>query len=263
MFGFNKQFPLLVNLETRNKTLSWYSTDDEWTFEKNRRKKGKGWLWANSSIEYKFNSLGYRSKEIDEVDDNFILGFGCSYTEGVGIHEKDIWLTKISKKLNMDYINLAKQGTGCDVQAYNAMLWKNSNLRKPKMVICQWPQEYRLQFPQEMTTDETGDWINLKDESHQKTDNGKWWERSYIQNPGFMRINMMHWFNSFNTVWESLGVPVVNFTWETGVISPLQFSTNVIHFIDPGGVGSTEARDCQHDSSKFHANTVRELLKIL
>ena len=254
---FNKDQPLIVDTEMANQKVYFYSTDNDETYRKNYKSNGNNWRWKNKKIEYKFNSLGYRSKELHEVDDNFILGFGCSFTEGVGIEEQDIWLPKLAKHLNMDYINLGKQATGMDIQCYNALLYKNNGLKLPKLVVIQWPQMFRLSFG---VTDNKN--IALIDQSYNNTTDGKWWTKRYIQDFGHMKINVLNWYHSFNNTWQSLGVPVVNFSWEQDVCDELNYSKVPMHFIDPEGVGSMQARDCIHDAPEFHTVTVEKLIKI-
>jgi hypothetical protein len=255
-FVYDAKKPLLVDKDHVNKKLSWYSTDSIDIYPGNVRDNGPAWRWKDVKIEYKFNSLGYRSKEINEVDNNFILGFGCSYTEGVGIHEQDVWLPKVANRLGMDYINLAKQSSGMDIQAYNAVLYKNSGLRLPKLVVVQWPQMFRLSFgsyvPEFNHTE-------LWDRSYEKSVDGKWWTKRYIQDPGHMKLNVLSWYHTFNNVWQSLGVPVVNFSWEEDLVDELQYSAIPCNFVDPEGVGSTRARDCCHDAPEFHDLTVEKL----
>lgn len=254
---FNTQSPLLIDQEIANKKLNFYSTDTEENYRQNIRANGHDWRWRNKTIEYKFNSLGYRSKEIDQVDDNFVLGFGCSFTEGVGIEEQDIWLPKAAKHLGMDYINLGKQATGMDIQCYNALLYKNSNLKLPKLVIVQWPQMFRLSFGVTANKD-----VALIDQSYTSTPDGKWWTKRYIQDVAHMRINVLNWYHSFNNTWQSIGVPVVNFSWENDLYEELSYSQFPMHFVDPEGIGSMQARDCIHDAPEFHTATVEKLLKL-
>ena len=44
--------------------------------------------------------------------EKFVLVFGCSYTEGVGMFEETLWCNILAEKYNFNVINLAKAGTG-------------------------------------------------------------------------------------------------------------------------------------------------------
>jgi hypothetical protein len=74
---------LIIHEEMCNAITHSYSTDDDEAFSKNNKRLGEKWKYYNSKIEYKFNSLGYRTKELTDLNNNFLLTFGCSYTEGV------------------------------------------------------------------------------------------------------------------------------------------------------------------------------------
>jgi hypothetical protein len=254
---FNTKRPLIIDTEMANKKVYCYSTDTEETYRKNIRANGNDWRWKNKTIEYKFNSLGYRSKEIDEVSDNFILGFGCSFTEGVGIEEQDTWISKVAKYLRMDYVNLGKQATGMDIQCYNALMYKNSELRLPKLVIIQWPQMFRLSFGVTSNQDTA-----LIDQSYTSNADGKWWTKRYIQDVGHMKINVLNWYHSFNYTWQSLGIPVINFSWEHDIYEEISYSKIPMYFVDPQGIGSMQARDGIHDAPEFHTATVEKLNKL-
>ena len=256
MLRLNDNSCKLVYEETVNQTIAFYSTDDEDLFEKNKKTLGKDWLYYDSNIVYKFNSLGYRTKEIPDLDENFLLTFGCSYTEGVGMHVADLWPTYIAKDLNLDLYNHAKHGTGMDIQCYNALLWKMNNLPKPRLVIAQWPHKSRKSF-----AFRRGNNIDLSDMSETNTIDGKWWGRRYIQDTGEMEINTILWYESFNNVWKQLGVPVLNFTWDPDLSKNLTRSQYLLHRIKPQNFD--KARDLQHDGPLFHLDTVKKIKKIL
>jgi len=103
---FNTNFPLLIDLEHVNGDYEWYSTDDENAYRFNRKKMGHTWRYATEKINYKFNSLGYRTKEISDLDKNFMLAFGCSFTEGVGISEDDIWTRHVAEYCGLDLFKI-------------------------------------------------------------------------------------------------------------------------------------------------------------
>lgn len=247
---------ILVYDETKNTTINFYSTDDEKLFLKNNEKLGSSWRYYNSKIEYKFNSLGYRTKEINELNEDFLLTFGCSYTEGVGMHKNDLWCENITNYLNLDLYNHAKQATGVDIQYYNAMLWNMSKMPKPKIVIVQWPHKARKSFGQRES-----DGIYIQDRSETPTADGKWWGKRYIQDTGEMDLNIMFWIESFNTVWELAGVPVLNFTWDKDLLTCLSRSRYQMHFIPVRS--KDKARDLAHDGPEFHLETAKKIKRIL
>jgi hypothetical protein len=54
----------------------------------------------------------------------------------------------------------------------------------------------------------------------------------------------------------------LNFSWEHDITEDLEFAEHKIHFIDPEGVGSMQARDCMHDGPEFHQITCEKLLNV-
>jgi len=253
---FNTNFPLLIDLEHVNGDYEWYSTDDENAYRFNRKKMGHTWRYATEKINYKFNSLGYRTKEISDLDKNFMLAFGCSFTEGVGISEDDIWTRHVAEYCGLDLFNASKQASSSLVPFQNSIMWKANKLPIPKLVVCQWPQKTRRLF---------GDthnqfFITLNDRSETKTLDGKWWGRRYLDDVGDMNLTVQGHYEGLNAVWQALGVPVLNFCWEQNWLEvPLYTKMHHIH----SAVGSFGARDCGHDGPEFHLSTAEQLNDIL
>lgn len=63
-------------------------------------------------ITYHHNDYGYRGNDISNLIDNpnKIITIGCSYTFGQGLEEHETWSYKLSKLLNLPYINLSWPG---------------------------------------------------------------------------------------------------------------------------------------------------------
>ena len=249
---FNKNCNLLVDRAFVNQTVNFYSSDNEHKYNFHKTRMPADWQYHTETIEYKFNSLGYRTKEITDLEQNFLLTFGCSFTEGVGLNENDTWASLLATNLKLDLYNCAKQSTSPEVQYMNALLWKRNNLPKPKLVVCQWPQISRKVFGFTQEDD-----INFADMSETKTYDGKWWGRRYIVDNGERDKSVIQQIEGFNLVWESIGVPVVNFSWEE-INVPL-FTT--VHGVSPEA-GNQEARDREHDGPDFHRETERAIIPL-
>lgn len=65
-----------------------------------------------SDIKYNFNDYGYRASfdYAPLIEYNKIICIGCSFTEGVGLEEDETWPYILSKKLNINYLNLGLAG---------------------------------------------------------------------------------------------------------------------------------------------------------
>lgn len=260
MYHFSENHPLILDLHMANKTENFYSTDSESIYEKNKLIHGKNWYYRNSTIEYKFNSLGYRTKEIHELQNDFVLTFGCSYTEGVGLPTHELWPTKLANLRGTDLYNAAKQATGIDFQHHNALRWSNATVPDPKLVIVQWPYKTRKRFGfiQEDGT------IGLGDETGSKSIDGKWWERRYVIDQGELQLNILTWIEGFNNIWKLKGVPVLNFTWDDDLVELLASSKYMVYHIPITPESRAfRARDIVHDGIGVHDETTEYLYKCL
>ena len=63
-------------------------------------------------IEYRFNDFGYRSDNnyndlfYSTNSEDYILGIGCSLTEGIGVENENTWLEKLGNMLGVKTVNL-------------------------------------------------------------------------------------------------------------------------------------------------------------
>lgn len=93
-------------------------------------------------IEYNLNSYGYRC---DEFKNQEILVLGCSQTEGHGLPLELTWPYLLSKKINKDYISLAKGGDGAQAQIVKAFQFFKE-FYHPKYIFAVFPLP-RLEIP--------------------------------------------------------------------------------------------------------------------
>jgi lysophospholipase L1-like esterase len=78
-------------------------------------------------VDYKFNDYGYRASFDYEqlLDEKKIVCIGCSFTEGVGLDEKETWPYLLSQQLGLPYLNLGVAGGS---QGY--VMWQIMNVLK-------------------------------------------------------------------------------------------------------------------------------------
>jgi hypothetical protein len=218
----NKKVPVVHVTEKSNKILDFTQVDSEDNFNLTKEKLGKDWYYYDKDIEYKYNSWGYRSKEFSDLNDDYILVFGCSFTEGIGLHYDDMWSTKLAKSLNMDVFNLSIGGSGPDVVLYNTILFHNLVLKSgklPKYVIYQWTFENRTSY---MFYHEDN-LINLEtfSASYPKEaypENYKkyidWYNEGFLVNEGeLIKQSNVSTLVSHN-LWKTIGIPVYHWTWK-------------------------------------------------
>lgn len=259
----SEDFTHIENKTYSNKTLEYVSTDSFENFEKNKKLLGQDWYYYDKKIEYKYNSWGYRSKDFIDLEENYILTFGCSCTEGVGLHYDDLWSTKTANFLNMDCFNMGMGSTSTDFQFYNTLLLQNffnKNNRLPKLVIYQWPSDYRtVAFYNQGIDDDDLSNLSLNLVSphfDQSPDNilnkfFEWYKIGFVENKGELLKQSLLFPLACNNIWKNLNVPVIHWTYEDDSISNLKkknfigsnFRKLIIPFED-------KARDCAHNGCK-------------
>ena len=225
-FRISKNSPIIEAQYQLNKILDFSSTDTKDLFEFNKKIQGEEWIYYNKKIEYKYNSWGYRTKEFSELSDDYILIFGCSFTEGIGLHYDDMWSTKLGKKLNLDVFNLGMGASGADYQFYNTILFQNFILEKkklPKLVVYQWPMPFRTSAFFKLREDNKTDLImeffspNFIEETGEKkvmNSFNEWFKDGFINDGGDLIKQNYLYPMSCNNVWKSLNVPVINWTYD-------------------------------------------------
>lgn len=173
--------------------------------------------WPYLHIEddfYSFNSYGYRTYEFDEVrEGEFDLAIGCSYVEGLGVRQNELWIHHYEQMAGVKVINLGKGGGSNTSTKYSLMSWLSGEFPKPRKIIILWTEPSRETFVRE-----SGSYVSL--------------------NPGWPRVHQMFhssdsvintlyqtslqdsviWCNRFidvfstcNVVAKSLNIPLYNF----------------------------------------------------
>jgi hypothetical protein len=110
--------PIIHNYsQLAEKTVHWDTSDNkEWYFKNTqnidarRRLAELGFL--DTTINYKYNSHGFRTAEFDQPFD--VVCFGCSFTMGTGVHVQDTWPEQLSIFTGMKVANLGHAGSSND-----------------------------------------------------------------------------------------------------------------------------------------------------
>lgn len=78
-------------------------------------------------VEYKFNDFGYRASinYRDLLKQPKIVCIGCSFTEGVGLNENEIWPYLLSQKIGLPFFNL-----GITNGSPGYVMWQIQNVLK-------------------------------------------------------------------------------------------------------------------------------------
>jgi len=230
----------------------WISNAEKIEFKKNRNRVDPKYL--ENDIHYKFNKQGYRTKDFDKVDNDFVLVFGCSYTEGVGLHDEDIWCNQLCKRIDIDCINLGKSGSGPDIQYINSLQYIKNNYPKPKLVIIQWPQTFRRSFAY-LQDDEIVLQHHNVNSKVEKQDTAWFLKRYCGEDNSEMFMNNYISLNATNILWNTINVPVYNWSWK-GDFDFNDPRLNIVETVDTG-----RARDMMHDGADIHTQVVDKIYK--
>lgn len=126
--------------ETGKSVFDLYGQDTYTIYQKNLQTQSQDWVYIHKAVTHNRNSCGHRSKEIDQLSKEFILFIGCSITVGSAVALQDTFPYIVSKYLNIDYYNLAVEGSGPDLLAQNLSSWLSKIKKIPVAVIIQWPE---------------------------------------------------------------------------------------------------------------------------
>jgi hypothetical protein len=160
--------------------------------------------FSKGTVEFKYNSYGYRTNDFNKELKNYIVIAGCSLTEGHGLHLEQTWGKKLEKNLNTPVFNLAKGGANAEFVSQNLINWVNSKFNKPTTIIAQWPNPHRAthwnkQLAQFVLNQTADDLYKLKI---------KYGEEHFY----------LSWINSIvqlDTACKTSGIPVLHLCFET------------------------------------------------
>lgn len=94
-------------------------------------------------VEYKNNSMSYRSKNFECVANVLILG--CSQTLGDGMIDEFTWPNILCKKLKTDFHRLAVGGDSMQAQVVKAFEYFRT-IGNPKLIVATFPL-FRIELP--------------------------------------------------------------------------------------------------------------------
>ena len=146
-------------------------TDDEAALARNLIRQPDTWHYRTKKIEYKVNSLGYRTKEFADIYwKESIVIIGCSMVAGVGVAEDETISHYLEKLSGRPVINLGVPAAGIDFALYNNFLLKK-NYPTPWAVVNVFSNINRLVTFNETHMEFKGLWSESDDywKGHMKT----------------------------------------------------------------------------------------------
>ena len=94
------------------------------------------------SISYSFNQYGFRCKQFDNSEG--FIALGCSFTEGVGLQQDQVWPTIVGKNTNLSAWNLGVGG--CSTDTCFRLLYNWIEKLNVKFVLLLTPDISRFEF---------------------------------------------------------------------------------------------------------------------
>ncbi len=90
---------------------SWENLDNPELYEHNLKIQPLEWPWRNKSVNYSWNSNGYRAPEWSDIDwESANVLMGCSYALGLGVDDSETITAKIPNGVNLGQ---------CGISVYN------------------------------------------------------------------------------------------------------------------------------------------------
>lgn len=235
-------------------------TDTSELFKKNLKEMPPDWHYRFKEVYYNRNSLGFRTKEIENLDkDNYFIAYGCSFTEGVGIAEDETWPYKLGQMLSMDHLNLGVGGGSPDLIHLHSIAFVSNVDHRPKFVAIQWPSR-----PRQITktlkefvpiVPQTAD--GFKNTMASAYEQYKWSVKSF----SYIYDSYMSYMST-QSIWKAAGVPVYNWSMETD----WNYHRHLVEHIYPIGEENllkNRARDLAHFGYLFQERVAKVIRRSL
>ena len=140
-------------------TFNFVPADTKELFEENLKTQPEDWYYRTHEVKYTLNSLGYRTKEFDDIDwKESIVIFGCSFIFGIGVtdeHTVSYFLEKLSGR---PVINMGIPGSSIQTALHNSIILNDSEYPIPKAVIYLFTDLNRFQLYQNNYVEHNGFW---------------------------------------------------------------------------------------------------------
>ena len=124
----------------KGKTVTWSGTDTLENFKKNKDQQ-----YTINDVDYKYNPQGFRTKNLEEYKGKKVnIALGCSFTEGVGLPENEIWPTYVEQQTEFPILNLGLGGASSDSIA--RILTNIIGMFDIQTVYILWPPHSRFEY---------------------------------------------------------------------------------------------------------------------
>lgn len=212
---------LIWRKEMRQLNSIWHPDDSKENWLNNKERLPDRYQ-NKEAVSYIYNSTGYRGgKEILDYKGDYLVSFGCSNTEGLGINYEETYSYLLAEKLGVDVMNLGIAGSSIEFVATNivqfAKLICERKLRAPKYVTVQWPGCYRKTFTEMLLHGEYYilNNLNITNDNNDATLADKydreWATNRYVTYTEHLNYEGYKNISSSHLILELLGVNLVHF----------------------------------------------------
>ena len=128
-------------------TLDFCGSEDKELFEKNLKTQPEDWYYRTHPVKYTLNSLGYRTKEFDDIDwKESIVMFGCSNVFGTGVTDEHTIPYFLEQLSGRPVINMGIPGSSIQTALHNSIILNDSKYPTPKAVVHAFTDLRRFQL---------------------------------------------------------------------------------------------------------------------
>lgn len=212
---------LVVRQEMQKLNSIWHPDDSKEKWLENKERLPDRYQ-NKEAVKYIYNCSGYRGeKEIRDYKGEYLVSFGCSNTEGLGINYEETYSYLLAEKLGVDVMNLGIAGSSIDLVATNitqlVKLICARKLKAPKYVIVQWPGCYRKTFTEMLLHGDhyTLNNLNLSNDINDTTladtYDREWVTNRYAIYTEHLNYEVYKNITSSNLMLQLMGTNVINF----------------------------------------------------
>jgi len=153
-------------------TLNFGGYDSKELFEQNLKTQPEDWYYRTHEVKYTLNSLGYRTREFDDIDwKESIVMFGCSLVFGTGVTDEHTIPHFLEQLLGRPVINMSIAASSIQTVLHNSIILNDSKYPTPKAIVYSFTDLRRFQmYDSGMVTHTSKDW-NYPKETFGKEEN--------------------------------------------------------------------------------------------
>lgn len=173
IYGYYMENNLVYNYENKINggfILDFSGNGTKELFEQNLKTQPDDWYYRTHPVKYTLNSLGYRTKEFDDIDwKESIVMFGCSNVFGTGVTDEHTIPYFLEQLSGRPVINMGIGGSSIQTVLHNSIILNDSKYPTPKAVVNMITEmNNRYQVFKDNIVYNIGDWDPSGDEFEKK-----------------------------------------------------------------------------------------------